>query len=236
MSDWIGKPVDGSLSYVAEKMLVTRLQDHMFTTADGATHCIANMGLDTGLVILTSTDGGQTWEQTQSLEGSNYMSSSDYVLLGDGQTALVSYVSNDGDLIVAAQTYDPLSQTWITAGQTTAPSPHLLTYKVNPTVAAVPGGTILLSHTELKPRGMEVTFCISDDVGATWSEISFLLKDDYHASSWLISTDGLVGAIGATNTYIMWVGLNAQRGLDKTMISFEGVAGNFASHFSATTH
>ncbi len=74
----------------------------MFTTADGATHCIAKMGLDTGLVILASTDGGQTWEQTQSLEGSNYMSSSDYVLVGDGQTALVSYVSNDGDLIVAA--------------------------------------------------------------------------------------------------------------------------------------
>ncbi len=100
----------------------------------------------------------------------------------------------------------------------------------------MPGGTILLSYTELKLRGMEVTFCFSDDTGATWSETSFLLKGDLHASSCLIATDGLVGAIVATDTSIIWVGLDAQGGLAKTMISLEGVAGNFASHFSATTY
>lgn len=76
-----------SMSSLADRMISYRSQEHMWQTADGATHVIINRGprRDRRSLALYSTyDGGANWEYANvSLPGSNGSSTSDGYLVGD---------------------------------------------------------------------------------------------------------------------------------------------------------
>ncbi len=46
----------------ASYLIVSRPQDHMVQTADGVLHMLINRGLGEGLVLVSSDDGGATWD------------------------------------------------------------------------------------------------------------------------------------------------------------------------------
>lgn len=103
-----------SLTSIADRMISYRSQEHMWQTADGATHVIVNRGprRDRKSLALYSThDGGVNWDFTSvALPGSNGSSTSDGYLVGN--RLHITWDFGAGAIRYAELVYDPVARTW----------------------------------------------------------------------------------------------------------------------------
>ena len=110
-----------TLVSTADRMISYRMQNHMWQTADGATHVIINRGpgrQGRSLVMYSTFDGGATWvDSGVSLPGSNGSTTSDGYL--DGDTLFMAYDVGTGVIRAARLQYDPATQAWSLAGTET---------------------------------------------------------------------------------------------------------------------
>lgn len=103
-----------SLVSIADRMISYRSQEHMWQTADGATHVIINRGprRDRSSLALYSThDGGVNWDYTSvSLPGSNGSSTSDGYLVDN--RLHITWDVGASAIRYAELVYDPVAKTW----------------------------------------------------------------------------------------------------------------------------
>jgi hypothetical protein len=104
-----------TLTSTADRMISYRSQEHMWQTADGATHVIVNRGprRDRRSLALYSThDGGVNWDYTNvSLPGSNGSSTSDGYLVGN--RLHITWDFGASAIRYAELVYDPVSKGWV---------------------------------------------------------------------------------------------------------------------------
>lgn len=96
-----------------DRMISYRFQEHMWQTADGATHLIVNRGpLSTNgaLSLYTSFDNGATWSAKGSLPNTDLTSTADGVMVGNDLR--VVYSDNAGAIVSAVLRYDPVTVKW----------------------------------------------------------------------------------------------------------------------------
>lgn len=104
-----------TLSSHAKRLISYRHQRHLFVTADGRFHIVANLSGQSGssaALNLQSSDDGLVWTQQRKLGYTDGNSVSDSAL--DGNVLTVVYQCNDGLVRMATATYDPASKSWST--------------------------------------------------------------------------------------------------------------------------
>lgn len=102
-----------TLSSQAKRLISYRHQRHLFVTADGRFHIVANLSGQSGssaALNLQSSDDGLVWTQQRKLGYTDGNSVSDSAL--DGNVLTVVYQCNDGLVRLATATYDPASKSW----------------------------------------------------------------------------------------------------------------------------
>lgn len=140
--------VPTSIKSVADRMISYRFQEHMWQTADGATHVMVNIGtwMSEGALTLYSTfDAGLSWVPSGiALPQSGGASTSDGFL--DGDDLLVVYSGKAAEIRFARLRYDPAARTWSLAKRE-------LIYKTSaafamtPAIAADAQGRLWLAFT-----------------------------------------------------------------------------------------
>ena len=107
-----GQPT--TLASTADRMISYRCQNHMWQTADGATHAIINRGpglSGQSLTLFSTFDGGATWINSGvSLPSSNGSSTSDGYL--SGNRLRMTYDVGTSAIRYAEVNYDPAARTW----------------------------------------------------------------------------------------------------------------------------
>ena len=107
-----GQPT--TLASTADRMISYRCQNHMWQTADGATHAIINRGpglAGQSLALFSTFDGGATWINSGvSLPRSNGSSTSDGYLTG--RRLRLTYDVGTSAIRYAEVTYDPTARSW----------------------------------------------------------------------------------------------------------------------------
>lgn len=103
-----------TLASTADRMISYRCQDHMWQTADGATHAIINRGPGLGgesLTLFSTYDGGATWINSGvSLPKSNGSSTSDGYLAGN--VLKIAYDVGTSAIRYAEVQYDSATHSW----------------------------------------------------------------------------------------------------------------------------
>lgn len=103
-----------TLTSTADRMISYRSQNHMWQTADGATHVVINRGpglSGQSLTLFSTFDGGSTWVNSGvNLPKSNGSSTSDGYLVDN--RLFVTYDVGTGIIRAAELQYDAVTTTW----------------------------------------------------------------------------------------------------------------------------
>jgi hypothetical protein len=213
-------------------MIVSRMQDHSVETADGALHMMVNLGLGKGLTLLTSVDGGETWNESISLTDSGPFSSSDIQLSDDGSTLMVTYLGANNVVTFISYSWDDSANNWIEINSTELSTESFNPFTVLPTLDIGPTGRIWSSYASPESEGLKLTVQFSDDGGGTWSILETVVPTGDSGVAKVIVSGSTVGVVVATENSLSW--LTYQNGQWITeVISLDGTAGAFSSHFSS---
>jgi hypothetical protein len=218
-------------------LIVSRAQDHMLQTSDGVLHMLINRGIDRGLTLISSHDGGKTWIVTDA-DGfgiSNQAATSDIRLL-DGQDAMiVTYVDDTGRVVFAIYGYDPFTGQWTRLQSSIVDADPASFNMVQATVAMTDSGTILLAYTEETPGGLRVVLQQSLDGGRTWSETVLVQPDIAAGTARTIAAGDHEGIIYSNADAVYWLTWDDTGNWSLEVIDAAGSIGRFASHFSTVT-
>jgi hypothetical protein len=222
---------------VASFLIVSRAQDHMIETSDGVLHMLINRGIDRGLTLISSHDGGKTWTVTDA-DGfgiSNRTATSDIRLL-DGQDAMiVTYVDDAGRVVFAICSYDPFTGQWTRLQSSIVDTDLASPRTVQATVAMTDSGTILLAYTEETATGLNVVLQQSLDGGRTWSETVLVQPGIAAGSARTIAAGDHEGIIYSNADAVYWLTWDDTGNWSLEVIDAAGSIGRFASHFSTVT-
>jgi hypothetical protein len=98
----------------SDRMISYRHQEHMWQTADGATHVVINRGTlaqpGASLVLYSSFDSGKSWIEMLALGNSGIYSTADGVLVGNDLS--LTYPSLTGKILFAVVHYDDVLKNW----------------------------------------------------------------------------------------------------------------------------
>lgn len=219
----------------ASWMIVSRMQDHIVETSDGALHLLMNRGYPTGLTLLTSTDGGVTWTARLILEDSGRASTADIRLIDDGDFMVVAYTTEADDVAFRSMAYEPVTNTWIEVQHQVVAMGEGSTNSIHPTVAIGQNGRIFVSYTEEVAGGIKVVVRWSDDGGRTWDGDETVAYGVWTGSSRMISADGVNGFLLAGSDTLEWISYDPRLGWQSETLDAEGASGRYSSHFSTTT-
>ena len=141
-----GQPT--TLASTADRMISYRCQNHMWQTADGATHAIINRGpglSGQSLTLFSTFDGGATWVNSGvNLPSSNGSSTSDGYLAGD--RLRMTYDVGTNAIRYAEVKYDAAARTW-TLGQVQVVYKSDAAAALTPSIAADSKGRQWLAFT-----------------------------------------------------------------------------------------
>ncbi len=136
-----------SISGTAERLISYRHQNHMWQTPDGATHLLANIGVQPGggsLRMYTSVDNGVTWVAGLLLAGTDDTATSDGFVVGN--SLFVTYSTARGGIGFAQLAYDPVANGWtLTSTESAFQSTSVLA--INPAMARDSAGRYWLAFT-----------------------------------------------------------------------------------------
>jgi hypothetical protein len=218
-------------------LIVSRAQDNMIETSDGALHMLINRGFNLGLTLISSRDGGKTWfvADRDGFGTSNRFATSDIRLIDGQDVMIVSYIDNAGRLTFAFYDYDILAGRW-TRLQDSIVDPGIVSPgTVHSTIALTAEGTILLAYTDETDTGLRLVLQQSFDNGQTWTKSVLWQPDVTAGTARVMSIGDDNGIIYSTAEAMYWLTWDAGKGWNMKMIDAAGSVGRFHSHFSTVT-
>lgn len=105
--------VPSNVTSGVDRMISYRFQEHMWQTADGATHLMVNRGPLSSrgaLTLFTSFDNGATWSAKAVIPQTDYTSTADGLM--DGNDLRLVYSDAAGTIMSALLRYDPVTVKW----------------------------------------------------------------------------------------------------------------------------
>lgn len=187
-----------------EGMISSRFQDHSWVTADGAVHIMANT--NNRLTLYSSSDSGQSWNETATLENSSGSSRADGLLVNDKLYHI--YTTCDGGINLTVMNYSADNVSWTVESSTALPSPSSLQLD-RPSIAITKDGTIVVTCTATDrstgQAGLRVGY--SNDEGNTWNIVEQQIKNtknDDRMSGDVIATDDGVGILYSNGFTLNW--------------------------------
>jgi hypothetical protein len=201
-------------------MISYRMQNHMWQTADGATHAIINRGAGRqgeSLAMYSSFDGGATWvDSGVRLPGSNGSSTSDGYL--DGDTLFMTYDVGTGVIRAASLQYDPATKTWALGGTETV-FEATIAAALTPAIAADAQGRRWLAFTHQdKVTGNFSIKMMRQVPGSPWVDTGFVFGPvdslSNERSGRPVRTSRGVGMVFQVKADTYWAERNDQWALD----------------------
>lgn len=227
-----------------ERMISLRHQQHMWETADGATHVIVNRGeLSDGdsLQLYSSFDQGLTWTAGPRLPSSDRYSTSDGYLADD--ILYVTHSTPAGAVFFTALQYDAGTGKWSQLWSETAFSSHT-TIAINPAMAADATGTIWLAFVAQSIAGGNYSIRLLRNTSQQegWVNTGFVFgavdNASIERSARPVATATGIGMVYTVHEKIYWASrendwpLTAQWQRQQLFSSQSGDVDPYASHFS----
>ena len=228
----LGTDID-TWGILADWLIVSRPQDKMVETSDGALHMAINKGLAQGLTIVTSTDDGRNWDVSLEVP-SNLLGTADIRLLPGTDTMMMSYVNAANNVAFAVFVYDDVSNGWTPVRSAIVDPGSQSVFSVQPTVAISNNGIVQIAYTEEVEGGVRLVLAQSSDAGVTWTLQEMLHEGSSSGAARMIVTDNGRGIVFATHDAMYWVTFNERDSWTMEVIDENGTVGRFASHFNTT--
>ncbi|MCA6216021.1 hypothetical protein KGA65_05615 [Ideonella sp. B7] len=133
----------------ADRLVSYRHQRHLFVTADGRQHLLANLGTQGGAkaaLFLRSSADGLVWTAQHKLGYTDSNSVSDVALVGNLLT--VVYQGSDGFVRLATATYDPASLSWSSFTVEKVPRAGRTFTAVNPSFTVDANGNTWVAYVQ----------------------------------------------------------------------------------------
>lgn len=229
VSHWLG-----FWGWEARAITVSRMQDKIVETPDGAFHVVLNAGRFSGLTLFTSVDNGGTWDRSFQFENSDLFSTAHLDLLEDGRTLTVSYQGANREVFYQTLSYDAHLANWsaLTAPVTVFEAGQSARVSLPNHVMGVDGllYTLAVGDAFFVP---EINIAMSADEGMTWETSDIQLFGNLVVSVRGISTPDVTGAIVATDNSLAWYDAT-DPDAPLVEISENGSFAVLASHYSLT--
>jgi hypothetical protein len=219
----------------ASYLIVSRPQDHMLETADGVLHMVINRGLGHGLTLVSSRDGGASWDAIYSFGPGNPLSTSDIRLIDGQDVMIVSYLNAANNVAFAMLGYDPFTGGWTLLADSVADRRLDSPDSVHASIVLAPDGTLLMAYTDELDGGLRLTLQQSTDGGQTWTGISLDQPGVDFGSARVLAADETEGIVYSNAEAMYWVTWDATGAWHMEVIDPAGTVGQFASHFSTVT-
>ncbi len=236
-----------TIQSTAERMISYRHQNHMWQTADGATHVMVNRGYQSpgnSLQIYSSFDGATGWTGGTKLSNSDRYSTSDGYLVGD--ILYVTYSTPSGGVVFTALQYDAGTAAWSQVwSETVFSSPGMVA--INPAMAADATGTIWLAFVanEIATGNYSIKLLRNTSQLEGWVDTGLVFGDvdnlSIERSARPVPTASGMGMIYSVNEKILWASRDNATPLDQpwtNQVLFVSQAGDtdpYASHFSVAS-
>lgn len=236
-----------SLRSKADRMISYRSQQHMWQTADGATHAVINRGPRTdrkSLALFSTHDGGATWSLSAvTLPGSNGSSTSDGYLVGN--RLHLTWDIGASAIRYAEAVYDPAARRWTL-------EPEMMVVNNSAAAALVPAmaadarGRQWLAYTQKdKASGnYAIKMMRRDAPGAAWVDTGFTFGPVDNVSNERsgrpLPTSRGIGMVYTVKTETFWAERANHWALEqpwaRAMIYTKQSPGNdpYGTHFSIT--
>ncbi|WP_424967482.1 sialidase family protein [Dinoroseobacter sp. S375] len=227
LSQWVG-----FWGWNANAITVSRMQDKIVETADGAIHVLLNEGQFKGLTLRTSYDNGATWVETYEFDQTGRFSTGHLEIMADGDTLTVSFQDDKGEIRFQTLDYDPSAQNWSAIMEPSTAIAGVASGRISlPNHTMDAEGTLYAVALEANLFAPKIALSTSTDGGLTWSTEVTRFGEYEAASARLVTTPEVTGVLLATDTNISW--------LDGATGAFVEVSdlGSYqllASHYSVT--
>ncbi|WP_075222861.1 hypothetical protein [Acuticoccus yangtzensis] len=222
-----------SLTRNVPRMLVSRMQDHMVETSNGDIHMVVNLGGDRSIVILTSTDDGDSWSISNRYPDAATNSSSDVRLIPGEDTMLMVYVNENGGITYNELTYNEDNTRWRVTETSEVVASGLDPASTNPTIAQGGNGALLVAYNINTDDGVRGVLAGSTN-GQNWVLFDELDSEASAGSLRAVGTGDGFGVIYVTAEHTYWIEFE-DGAFTFEEIADEGAVGIYASHFTTTT-
>lgn len=238
-----GPVTDGGIigdawAFRAQQIIVSRMQDHIVETDDGHLHMLINTADDNSLLMLTSTDGGESWEEAGAFFGNvNRNSSSDFRLSeSEDGVARVSYANLRSGISYGELSYDETTGTWTEEFKSVVKLGDINPLGTNSTIAEGASGNLFIAYSVETDEGLDGRLSVSLNDGETWTEFSGFEDDVGAGSMRVVPTAGSFGVLYVSALEVQWVTYDTDASdWTSEVIAEVGALGRYSSHFSTTT-
>lgn len=201
-----------NISGTVERMISYRNQNHMWQTADGATHALVNVGNQpngTSLRMHTSLDNGVSWVGSVELPVTDFTSTSDGFL--QGNNLFVVYSTTSGGVAFSQLRYDPATTTW-TLGATESAFQSDTLVASNPTVARDAQGRYWAAFTtQDADNNANIKMVLRPTTAPGWVDTGFvfgptdnLSLDKTERGARVVTVAGGVGLVYTVRQDVFW--------------------------------
>ncbi len=200
-----------TLASTADRMISYRCQNHMWQTADGATHAIINRGPGLNgesLTLFSTFDGGATWVNSGiNLPKSNGSSTSDGYLAGN--VLKMTYDVGTSAIRYAEAQYDPTNRAW-TLGQVGIVFNSDTAAALTPSIAADAKGRqwLAFTHQDKATGNFSIKMMRRVSKAEGWVDTGFVFGPvdnmSNERSGRPITTKGGIGMIYTVKTETYW--------------------------------
>jgi hypothetical protein len=197
------------ISGSAERMISYRHQNHMWQTADGATHALVNVGGQangTSLRLYTSVNNGVSWVGGPELPVTDDTSTSDGFLMNNN--LFVTYSTTAGGVAFSQLRYDAGTTTWV-LGATEMAYQVPGVRAINPTVARDAQGRHWVGFTSQDSAGFyNIKMVLRASAAQGWVDTGFLFGPSdnlsIERSARLVTVAGGVGMVYTVHQDVFW--------------------------------
>jgi len=201
-----------NISGAAERMISYRNQNHMWQTADGATHALVNVGAQangTSLRLFTSVDNGVSWVGGVELPVTDNTSTSDGYL--QNNNLFVTYSTTGGAIAFSQMRYDPSTTSWV-LGATEMAFQSATLKALNPTVARDAQGRHWVAFTtQDAANNANIKMVLRTSAAPGWVDTGFvfgptddLSMENPERGARVVTIAGGVGMVYTVRQNVFW--------------------------------
>ncbi|RAH96514.1 hypothetical protein DLJ53_31855 [Acuticoccus sediminis] len=217
----------------APKMLVSRMQDHIVETSDGALHMAINLGPERGLTLFTSIDNGASWDVTGHFDDFHTLGSSDLRLVEGEDELMIVYTNDTNGITTATLDYDEADASWTVEDTSVVVARGIDAETTNPTIIEGGQGRTLVAYNVSGEDGVRGVIAIETEDGH-WLKIDGFDPTVTAGALRVLPTEDGFGGIYANENELFWVTFEDGAWVYEK-IADQGPLGIYATHFSTTT-
>lgn len=151
--------------------------------------------LEKGVIAITSSDSGETWNQTEALSGTEHASNSGVEADLSANRLYITWMQErkDEKTRIFVATLDLQTKKWLTKAQRLDVKTVENTRSQTPTIIATKAGPLVTAWIDFRDIRSNIYFALSHDQGLTWTSPQPLNKPGEIAHGWpqlLHSADG----------------------------------------------